>query len=354
MENLKKLLWLGLYVSLNANITLIKSLKEGFSPEEVARKYLLSKGKILEAGKRELEKAYKNDVQVYFYEEFHEGPFKDLKFLSEAPLFLYVKGRMKNFENSGIFIGIIGTRRPTPYGKEVAEFFVPYLVRKGVITVSGMARGIDSLVHWLTIKEKGKTIAFLGSGLDVIYPSENRNLFERICEEGLVVSEFPFGTKPRRENFPRRNRLISGISKGILVIEAGIKSGTLITVNYALSMGKDVFAVPGSIFSEQSQGTHFLLKNGAICVTHPEEILEYFGISFQKSLPFSDEEEEELSEKEKRLLDLVTPYPVSIEELFQKFQEETKGDVTEFNELICELELKEKIKILPGKMIKKG
>lgn len=173
-------------------------------------------------------------------------------------------------------LAIIGTRKPSPYGQNVCRLFASTLARHGVTIVSGGARGIDSIGHRESL-EHSAPICVLGCGLDVTYPPENKALFESICARGVLVSEYALGTRPLGRQFPARNRIISGLSRGVLVVEASRKSGTLITADFALEEGRDVFAVPGSIFSDTSEGTHHLLRQGAIFAASPEDILHEYG-----------------------------------------------------------------------------
>ena len=207
-----------------------------------------------------------------------------LKEIYDAPISLYCRGNTKILNNKAI--GIVGCREASTYGKSVAKYFSYHLAKKGVNIISGLAKGIDSYAHIGAIcgqgygflgKEKelncGKTIAVVGNGLDMVYPKENEKLAREIIETGgAIVSEYPLGTKPEKMNFPARNRIISGMSKGILVVEAKEKSGTLITVDFALEQGRDVFVVPGNINSLYSVGTNRLIKQGAKLVTNYDEI----------------------------------------------------------------------------------
>ncbi|MFN4132575.1 MAG: DNA-processing protein DprA, partial [Caldimicrobium sp.] len=218
------------------------------------------------------------------------------------------------------------------------------LSQAGICLVSGLARGVDTIVHQVSLNFKGETIAILGSGLDVIYPPENKKLFEEIVEQaGAGISEFPLGSKPKRENFPRRNRLVSGLSSGVLIIEAGEKSGTLITAKWAQEQGKEVFVIPGNIFSEQSKGTHFLLKEGAIPVTQPNEILEYLGISVASCQ--ERRESEDLTPEEEKVLEVLSLYPLQLEEIVAK----TGLPLDTLLPLLTELEIKNFIRCLSGK-----
>ncbi len=196
-----------------------------------------------------------------------------LKHIYDAPMILYYKGNKKLLKHS-YTIGMIGCRECSEYGKQVSLTFSNKLAKQGVCIISGMAKGIDSYSHRGCIQAGGKTIAVLGNGLDQIYPKENLGLYNKILEtEGLILSEYVIGTKPNKLNFPARNRIISGLSDGVIVVEAKEKSGTLNTVDFALEQGKDVFVIPGNITSKSSIGTNDLIKQGAKCITCVEDIL---------------------------------------------------------------------------------
>lgn len=211
-------------------------------------------------------KVIKIDLNSKYYPE-------KLKNINGKPRELYCLGNLEllNYKS----IAVIGSRNYSNYGKRAAMEFSYNLAKENICIVSGMARGIDSFAHEATLKAKGKTIAVLGSGLDVIYPKESIKLYEDIIKnDGLIISEYLLGTPPRKQNFPARNRIISGLSDGVLVIEARKNSGTNITVDFALEQGKDVFVIPGDIYSKTSDGTNFLIKEGAIPVTDYKDILD--------------------------------------------------------------------------------
>ena len=196
-----------------------------------------------------------------------------LKNIYNPPQALNCMGNIELLNN--LSIAIVGCRRASSYGLKIAGIFADKLSNCGITIVSGLALGIDSMAHKCSYKNIGKTIAVLGSGLGQIYPKENESLFKSIIENGgLIVSEFDDDTVPYKENFPRRNRIISGLSSGVIVVEAKKKSGTMITVNHALEQGKDVFVIPGNIDSINSSGTNELIKEGAKLVTNYEEILQ--------------------------------------------------------------------------------
>jgi len=339
----EKLFWLGFYLRERNIFKVIKYFEEVKNIKEILKAKKYSETDILALAEKEIEKAEKIGVKLLFIGD-REFPEK-LKSISYPPLFLYIKGNLKQDKN---LIAIIGSRKPTSYGKEVAYQFSKKLAEYGVGIVSGLARGIDSISHKGALDGNGYTIGILGSGIDVIYPAENRELFERIVNNGgAIISEFPLGTKPRKENFPMRNRIISGISEGVVVIEAGKRSGTLITAKWALEQGREVFAIPGSVFSSQSEGTHLLIKEGANIVTAPEEILDYFGWKKEESLT-EEKLEIEVSDEEKEILSVLSPYPLHVEEIFEKINKPP----FEVLSILTELELKGLIENLPGKYVR--
>ncbi|MFO7323425.1 MAG: DNA-processing protein DprA [Chloroflexota bacterium] len=202
-----------------------------------------------------------------------------LKPLPDAPPVLFVKGTL--LPEDARALAIVGTRKATVYGRDVTASFARQLVAQGFTVVSGLAHGIDAVAHQTALDSGGRTIAVLGTGIDVIYPADHRALAGRIVESGALVSEFPLGTRPDRRNFPRRNRLISGMSLGVLIAEAPEKSGALITANIAADQGREVFAVPGSIFSPASAGTNRLIQEGAKLVSSVSDVLEELQIAYQ-------------------------------------------------------------------------
>lgn len=185
---------------------------------------------------------------------------------------LNIKGEILDSDKKAI--AIVGTRTPTDYGRNVAELYATQISKAGYTIVSGLARGIDSTAHKSALESGGRTIAVLGCGVDVVYPPENKNLYQKIIKNGAVVSEFPNGTKPLPENFLARNRIIAYLSLAILVVEGKRRSGTLSTARWAAEMGKDVFVVPIDKRSELSKGPQYLLENGAYLVRSPEELIQ--------------------------------------------------------------------------------
>jgi len=264
---------------------------------------------------------------------------KNLKTIDEFPPVIFVRGEIKNEDTKAL--AIIGTRRATEYGKNVAEKFAQELVNFGITIISGLARGIDTKAHIGAIKAKGRTIAVLGCGIDVYYPPENRNLYTEISNNGAIVTEFNFGSPPWAYNFPKRNRLISGLALGVLAVEAGNSSGVLNTVNWAANQGRDVFVIPGGIHSRASEGTNRLIKDGAKPVTSVEDILEDLGIAAKKQ----EKREIPLSENEKRLVEAIAVEPLYVDQI----AESMSIDIPSLLTILLELEIKGLIKQLPGK-----
>lgn len=200
-----------------------------------------------------------------------------LKELSPSPPVLYIRGEIQADDHWAV--AIVGTRRITAYGNQVTERIATRLAHAGVTIVSGMARGIDGVAHKAALDAGGRTFAVLGCGVDRIYPPEHRKLAEKIMERGALISDFPPGTAPEASNFPPRNRIISGLSMATVVVEAGKKSGALITAAFAAEQGREVFAVPGNVLAPQSQGTNRLIQDGARVLLDPQEILEVLDLT---------------------------------------------------------------------------
>jgi len=267
-----------------------------------------------------------------------------LKAIHDPPILLFVKGSMQNFP--AVSVAVVGMRLPTQYGRWAADHLSRELARSGVLVVSGMARGIDTCAHRGAIESGGKTIAVLGSGVDVIYPPENRKLAAQIAENGAVISEFPMGTEPDGKHFPRRNRIISGLSHGTVVVEAGEKSGALITASMALDQGREVFAVPGQIRSKKSQGSHSLIKEGAKLVEHVDDILLEFPhyrseqSDSQQSIPAPHD----LSETEQKVWDCLSEGPLHIDQIAFQAKMTTQEALT----VLLTLELKSCVRQMSG------
>lgn len=211
-----------------------------------------------------------------------------LREIIDPPLVLHARGDRSLL--AGAAIAVVGSRRASPYGANAASHIARQLVSAGLVIVSGLARGIDAAAHEAALEESGRTIAVLGTGIDIVYPRSNTKLFRRIENEGLIVSEFRPGTPPLAENFPMRNRVISGLSIGTVIVEATSRSGSLITARMAAEQGREVFAVPGSIFSKASEGTHRLIQYGAKLVHDADDVLDELPGEFKRRKTVAEEE----------------------------------------------------------------
>lgn len=282
---------------------------------------------------------------------------RSLRWIADPPSVLYIRGRLA--ASHQLALAVIGSRKPTPYGKMSAQRFGQTLAEHGYTVVSGLARGIDSLAHRGALQAGGQTLAVLGSGINVVYPPENQGLYEQICSQGAVLSEFPLNTKPDRWNFPRRNRIISGLALGTLVIEAAANSGSLHTARYALDQGREVFAVPGRIDAPNSRGTNDLIKKGAKLVESIDDILdelpEVVRTSAQQvrtSVQQAEDLEEalatipaDLSPQEAQILALLSPDETHIDAIMETSQ----LPVHMVAGILLTLELKELVQQFPGK-----
>ena len=275
---------------------------------------------------------------------------KNLLSTYDPPPFLYVRGEIQ--EKDTLAVAVVGSRMGSDYGRMATERISYELAQKGVTIVSGMARGIDSAAHQGAIRACGRTIAVLGCGIDTVYPPENRELFSEIAARGAVVSELPLSTPPLPVNFPKRNRIISGLSLGVVVVEASSKSGSLITARLALEQGREVFAVPGSIDSARSRGTHQLIKQGARLVEGADDILAEILPQWeapQRVKKEKTEREHELTGGSRTILDLLSLNPLHIDDLISRSSMRS-GEVAS---ILLDLELKGWLRQLPGKMFVK-
>lgn len=266
-----------------------------------------------------------------------------LREIEDAPVIIYVKGNIEPQDRYAI--AVVGSRKPTPYGISVAERISGELASMGLTIVSGMARGIDALSHKGALGVGGRTIAVLGSGLDVPYPPENKMLMEKIAGSGCVISEFPLGTPPHRENFPRRNRLISGMSLGVLVIEATFDSGSLITAKYALDQGREVFAIPGKVTAPTSEGTNELIRKGAILARKAEDIVEELAPVLKGFIRSQNRLNREATEEEQMLYNILSKEPKQIDGISR----ESRLPSSKVLGILLALELKGVVKQTTGK-----
>lgn len=274
-----------------------------------------------------------------------------LKTIHDPPLALYVRGAFLPADDHSL--GMVGSRKATHYGLNVADRLAYQLAQTGFTIVSGLARGIDTAAHQGALKAKGRTIAVLGAAIDQLYPPENAELADAIAQHGAVISEYPLGRQADRQTFPYRNRIISGLSQGVVVVEAGFKSGSLHTADAALEQGRSVFAVPGRIDHPSAKGTNFLIKNGAKLVDNVGDILE----EFELLIPPGQMEEPEkqasarpdvpLSAEEKRLVEALWQGELDIDSLARTVGM-TSAEISGF---LLGLEMKRVIKMLPGRIV---
>jgi DNA processing protein len=262
--------------------------------------------------------------------------------IPDPPPFLYVKGDIGKYEPA---VAIVGSRRATTYGIQATSRLSTELAEQGVTVVSGMARGIDTAAHKGALAAGGNSIGVLGCGIDVVYPSENRRLFDEMAEKGALISEFPMGTGPFPNNFPRRNRIISGLSLGVLVVEAAERSGSLITAHFALEQGREVFAIPGSITSGASRGTNRLIKQGAKLVETVSDIMEELPSAGGRTrLPLQPQLF--LQPVEEKIHSILGETPTHIDEIAGK----AGLTVQELSVILLRLELRGVVIQLPGKI----
>ncbi|MBL7077201.1 MAG: DNA-protecting protein DprA [Kiritimatiellae bacterium] len=268
----------------------------------------------------------------------------------DPPLALYVRGTLQEGDKHAM--AIVGTRRGTHYGRDTAKRFASGLAQAGYTIVSGLARGVDTVAHEGALEVQGRTLAVLGSGMDHLYPACNAELAERIAERGAVISEFPLARQPDKTTFPMRNRIISGLSKAIVVVEAGRRSGALITADAALEQGRDVFAVPGRIDNRYAEGPHALIRKGAVLVRGVQDILDECGTLWGGALSRATALPRELctlNEEESGLLELLGDGEQGVDELIRQsgLQASRVGSV------LLGLEMKRMIRMLPGRMVEK-
>ncbi len=278
-----------------------------------------------------LEHMDNNGINVVFYHS-NEYP-KKLKNLEFPPAIIYYIGDLQLADGNNI--GVIGSRKPSSYGKQCTQYFCDNFIQNEICIVSGMADGIDACAHWSAINNGGKTIAVLACGVDYIYPKSNTNLYKEICSNGLIISEFPLSQRPQKPYFPYRNRIISGLSDCLVVTEAGLPSGTLTTVDHCIDQNKNVYAVPGSIHSVSSAGTNFLIKSGCICAVDPYDVLAEFG-KFRLDnnsgpVPIDDD----LDEIQKDILKLLSVESLSVYQL----EEALSMDAASLNIALIMLEI---------------
>jgi DNA processing protein len=264
-----------------------------------------------------------------------------LKEIEQPPPVLYVRGEL--LPEDHFAVAIVGTRKVTPYGRQITEELSAFLASNGVTVVSGLARGVDAVAHSAALKAGGRTLAVLGSGVDRIYPPENRALAEQMMTRGALISDYPVGTAPDASNFPPRNRIISGLSLAVVVVEAGETSGALITAEFAAEQGREIFAVPGSILAPQSKGTNKLIQNGALPLLTPQDLMQALNLtrvgaqkSARKILP--------ADEVEAQLMNTIGSEPMHVDEI----RNQTGLPVEKVSAALVMMELKGMVRQIGG------
>jgi len=319
--------------------------------DKVTSEEIIKSRKLLKEYEKEyesiIEEAEKKNIKIVSIED-DEYP-SNLKKIFDAPVLLYYKGKL--FKEDKYSLSIVGTRTPSEYGRNVCEKLTKEISELGIPVVSGLAKGIDSIAHRVALQNDNLTYAVLGSGVDVIYPKDNKRLYDSIVEKGAVISEFEIGADPDKVNFPRRNRIISGISVGTLIVESGLRGGSLITGSFALDQNKEVFSIPGYIYSKKSEGSNELIKNGqAKLVTKVDDILDELSYKLKPILKKSETEKEQkqiqqLNVFEKKIYDVLDYEPIFID----KISELTKISISDCLVNLLSLEFKGIIKQIPGK-----
>ena len=312
-------------------------------------------GTVFENAEKEAEQARQMGVTIVSFRDVNYPAM--LAEIFDPPLLLYARGDLSLL--AGPAIGIVGSRRPTQYGKAMAERLAGELAAHGLVIISGLARGIDSASHIGCLRVGGKTIAVLGCGIDVVYPAENKKLFSDVVEKGLLLSEYPLGTFPAPQNFPIRNRIISGLAVGLVVVEAARDSGSLITAKLALEQNREVFAVPGSITNPNSWGPHLLIKQGAKLVQDWQDVVDELPPEIREGIvrpllaAASDNDSsasnptDGLSEIEKALFDqLKVDEAAHIDELLAALPQLSPSEILAG---LLDLEFKGLVRQLPGK-----
>ncbi len=316
------------------------------------KKLLLDKS--LEGAKEILDKTEKLGGRVITYDS--ENYPDKLRNITPPPYILYVRGEIENIDNI-LTIGVVGTREATDYGKLATNRIASDLAKKGVVIVSGMARGIDSIAAKAALRQGGKTIAVLGSGLDIVYPPENKNLMDDIIKHGMVITEYPLSSRPLKTHFPERNRIIAGLSNGVLVTDAPRYSGSLITANIAMENGRDVFSVPGNIFKSEFYGNNNIIQKGAKLVMSADDIIEEYPYAvlektdnkavreeIKEKVDINSEKYKNLSSEDKKIVELLFSKDMNVDELSVK----SSISIGDLNVKMTLLEMQGIIKKMPG------
>ncbi|AJA48124.1 protein Smf [Clostridium pasteurianum DSM 525 = ATCC 6013] len=283
---------------------------------------------------------FKNKINII---TFMENDYPDiLKNYDDSPFALFYKGNLKKL-NESINISIVGSRACSPYGVNVTKIILKELKGHNINIISGLAKGIDYYAHLYAVENDMFTCGVLGCGIDVVYPKSNKKLYESILEkDGCIISQFMPGTQPLSYNFPLRNRIISGLSKITIVVEANLKSGSLITASAALDQGKEIIAVPGSIFSKNSLGTNKLIKDGAFPLTSIDDIFDLLSINHYDSKISGDERN--MNNLEKKIYNVISDVPIHMDDIIKL----TNIDISQIYELLFEMQIKDEIMCLSG------
>lgn len=296
------------------------------------------------AAAEQIEKAKRSNAGILTFQDPAYPAL--LREVHNPPMVLWTKGRP--IPPNKTLVALVGSRNPTLYGLRAAEKIAGGIAKRGAGVVSGLARGIDAAVHKGCLDQNGFTVGVLGTGIDVVYPKSNKSLYERILETGTIISEFPMGTAPEPRNFPIRNRIISGLCRGVAVIEAARKSGSLITAARALEQNREIFAVPGSIDSFKSAGTHWLIQQGAKLIQNADDILNelWFLKNGPEPVNSDDQISVQLDETEKKIFDIIGAYPTHIDQIARS----VGMDSGQLAMVLLKMELSGTIRQLPGKM----
>jgi len=352
--------WVGINLALSANLRSAKIIRRNFP--SISEVFTAGKAELTALGidakfaedlvspdlparaERMIEKLGKKGIEIITVEDDTYPEY--LRETFDPPLVLYCAGDIRLLKKPAV--AIVGARKPTPYGRAVGERLAHDLAQRGLVIVSGLARGIDTAAHWGALSG-GKTIAVMGSGLEIVYPRENKRIFEEIERKGVVISELPPASPPLGFHFPMRNRIISGLALGLVVVEATSRSGSLISARLALEQNREVMAVPGAVTSDLSRGTNWLLKTGARLVESWEDVIEGLPSPFREALNQREEPLEPppvLSSQEEKIYRLLRD---DIQTHIDDVVEESKMSVSEVLSLLLQLELKGVIRQNPGK-----
>ena len=268
---------------------------------------------------------------------------KNLETIYSPPAFFYISGSINPDDN--LAIAVVGSRECDDYGITITERFVREFANLGITVISGMARGIDTIAHKTAVASSGRTLAVLGNGINIVYPPENKKLYREVTENGALITEFGLDTKPDSVNFPKRNRLISGLSCGVLVVQASKKSGALITASYSNEQNKETFAIPGNINNMKSCGANYLIKNGAKLVDSIEDIIEEID-SFRSLIAKENKNNKLLiSDDEKKVLEILNDGKLHVDQIISELGQPSGYILS----LLLEMEVKGLIAQLPGK-----